>query len=56
VHTLSKAALLFVSYAGAVVAQSRPMSDSVMALNRAGKWEQAGQLAAASLRSAPNVE
>jgi len=56
VHTLSKAALLFVSSAGAVVAQSRPMSDSVMALNRAGKWEQAGQLAAASLRSAPNVE
>ena len=51
-----KTTLLLVSAASVAMAQTRPMSDSVMALNRAGKWEQAGQLASASLRSAPNVE
>src|SRR4051794_21955557 len=32
-------------------AQTRALSDSVMALNRAGLWEQAGQLAQRTLRS-----
>jgi hypothetical protein len=51
-----KTALLLVSAASAAVAQARPLSDSVMALNRAGRWEQAGQLAVASMRTASDVE
>ena len=34
-----------------VAAQSRPLSDSVAALNRAGKWELAGKLAVTGMRA-----
>ncbi|HVE33267.1 MAG TPA: DUF5700 domain-containing putative Zn-dependent protease [Gemmatimonadaceae bacterium] len=50
------ATTLFVCAASTIAAQTRPLSDSVMALNRAGKWEQAGQLADRAMRTAPNVE
>jgi hypothetical protein len=39
-----------------VAAQSRPLSDSVAALNRAGKWELAGKLAVTGMRAATEVE
>lgn len=48
-------ALLFVS-AAPTLAQTRPVSDSVFALNRVGKWEQAGRLAEASMPAAPDIE
>jgi hypothetical protein len=47
---------LFFCAASPIAAQTRPLSDSIMALNRAGKWEQAGQLADRAIRTAPNVE
>lgn len=53
---LSKASLVLVATASTVTAQGRPLSDSVMALNRAGKWELAGQLALTGMRTATNGE
>jgi hypothetical protein len=38
------------------MAQGRSLSDSVMALNRAGKWELAGPLAGKSIQSASSVD
>ena len=52
---LSRVSLLLAATASAAVCQAR-VSDSVMALNRAGKWELAGQLAGKSLSSASSVE
>jgi len=52
----SIAMLLVALTASTLAAQSRPLSDSVMALNRAGKWELAGQLAAAGLRTTTDAE
>jgi len=52
----SKSALLVVFAASTATAQARPLSDSVMALNRAGKWELAGQLALSGMRTATNGE
>ena len=48
--------LVSATAASAAMAQSRSTSDSVMALNRAGKWELAGQLALSGMRSAANLE
>ncbi|HEY6828504.1 MAG TPA: DUF5700 domain-containing putative Zn-dependent protease [Gemmatimonadaceae bacterium] len=47
--------VLLSAIAPALGAQS-PTVDSVMALNRAGKWELAGQLAVTGMRSASNLE
>jgi len=47
-------ALLFVS-AAPTLAQARPMSDSVFALNRVRKWEEAGHLAEASMIVGPQA-
>jgi len=51
-----KTSILVALTTSSLVAQSRPLTDSVMALNRAGKWELAGQLADRAMRSATNVE
>ncbi len=55
-RALSKFTVLAFFAAPTLAAQTRPLSDSVMALNRAGKWELAGQLALTGMRTAPNGE
>jgi putative zinc-dependent peptidase DUF5700 len=52
----SKLVLLVAVTASTLAAQARPLSDSVMALNRAGKWELAGQLALTGMRTTTNGE
>ena len=55
-RVLSTTTLLAICAASTIAAQTRPLSDSVMALNRAGKWELAGQLALTGMRTTTNGE
>jgi len=56
VRRLPGSTLFLLATAAAVNAQSRPLSDSVMALNRAGKWELAGPIAVRGMQSATSPD
>ena len=53
---ISRSSLLVTLAASSLAAQNRPLADSVMALNRAGQWQLAGQLADRAMRVATDVE
>src|SRR5689334_1672956 len=52
----TKVVSLILSVASVAAAQSRSLVDSVMVLNRAGQWEQAGKLAEAGMRTTSDLE
>jgi hypothetical protein len=53
---IPKTSLLVALTASSLAGQTRPLSDSVMALNRSGKWELAGRLAERGMQSATSLE